>query len=162
MSKMRIAIASVFLGLCVAACGGSSPEPAEPAHPVEPGAADDAAAIEPVAPQFELSNPAGDLVAVEDVLVPGQVTVVDFYADWCAPCKVLEKKLAGEIHQEPRISVRKIDVGQAEPEAVTAQYGIENLPHVRIYDPEGKLLHDLPGTAAERTGALALEALGDL
>lgn len=113
-------------------------------------------------PQFQLANASGDLIQVETVLVPGKITVVDFYADWCAPCKVLDKKLQSEIQDEPRIAVRKIDVTAADPQAVTAQYGVKNLPHVRIYGSDGNLLHDLVGIKAEQTGRLALEALTSL
>jgi thiol-disulfide isomerase/thioredoxin len=109
--------------------------------------------------QFQLANPSGELIPVEQVLVPGKVTVVDFYADWCAPCKVLEKKLKSEIHDEPRIAVRKLDVGKIEPEVVIARYAVKNLTHVRIYGPDGKLIHDLVGTQAEQTGRLARDAL---
>ena len=94
--------------------------------------------------------------------MPGKVTVVDFYADWCAPCKVLEKNLRVEIDGEARIAVRKIDVGQADADEIVARYGVKNLPHVRIYGPDGSLLHDLVGTQAEQTGRLARDALTSL
>lgn len=167
MSKPAFAI--VLTMLCACACAsspaGSEPAPAQPAaapaQPATPGAASAPAATSS-APQFLLVNASGELVPVEGVLVPGKVTVVDFSADWCAPCKVLEKKLAADIHDEPRIAVRKIDVGKADAEEVAARYGVKNLPHVRIYGPDGTLLHDLVGPEAEQTGQLAREALRSL
>ncbi|GAB4544132.1 MAG: thioredoxin [Haliangiales bacterium] len=113
-------------------------------------------------PQFQLANEDGALVPVSEALVAGKVTVIDFYADWCAPCKALEKQLRAAIADEPRIAVRKIDVGAAEVADILEQYGVRNLPHIRIYDPQGTLLHDLPGTEAERTPDLALEAAASL
>lgn len=142
------------LGACASKPARSSTTPAAST----PGTADAQPASDTGA-QFQLANASGELIPIETVLVPGKITIVDFYADWCAPCKVLEKKLQSEIHDEPRIAVRKIDVGKIEPETITARYGVKNLPHVRIYGSDGALLHDLVGTQAEQTGRLAREAL---
>jgi thioredoxin 1 len=165
MSRHLAALIALSLGACA-----SAPAPLDPAGPAASGpAASGPAASGPAAApqsageeQFQLANASGELIPVEQVLVPGKVTVVDFYADWCAPCKVLEKKLKSEIHDEPRIAVRKIDVGKVEAEVIIARYGVKNLPHVRIYGPDGRLLHDLVGTQAEQTGRLARDALTSL
>ena len=147
----------------LAACAGTPAQPAQaPASPAASPAQAQPAAITGSEEQFQLANASGELIAVEQVLVPGKVTVVDFYADWCAPCKVLEKNLRVEIDGEARIAVRKIDVGQADADEIVARYGVKNLPHVRIYGPDGSLLHDLVGTQAEQTGRLARDALTSL
>jgi thioredoxin 1 len=141
----------------LAACASApAPDAQEPAAAATPAPAAD------TGEQFQLANASGELIPEEQVLVPGKITVVDFYADWCAPCKVLEKKLRTEIDGETRIAVRKIDVGKGEADVIIARYGVKNLPHVRIYGPDGKLLHDLPGNQAEQTGRLALDALTSL
>lgn len=173
MSMMKFAlVAAAFLGLSLGlGLGACASKPAQqpsttpagdPAPAAGTSAGQPASGQAETGPQFQLANASGELIPVETVLVPGKVTVVDFYADWCAPCKVLDKKLQSEIQDEPRIAVRKIDVGKVEPEQVTARYGVKNLPHVRIYGTNGALLHDLVGTQAEQTGRLAREALTSL
>jgi thioredoxin 1 len=158
--RLAAALTALSLGACA-----SAPAPPDPAGPAASGPAASGPAAGPQSAgeeQFQLANASGELIPVEQVLVPGKVTVIDFYADWCAPCKVLEKKLKTEIHDEPRIAVRKIDVGKVEADVIIARYGVKNLPHVRIYGPDGRLLHDLVGTQAEQTGRLARDALTSL
>lgn len=59
--------------------------------------------------------------------------VVDFYADWCAPCKVAEpalrdlsQRLAG------RVKFTKVDVNEAD--RVTRSYGIHSIPTYLFVD----------------------------
>ncbi len=111
--------------------------------------------------QIAVVNQPEQLVDVSALLVNGKVTVVDFFADWCAPCKVLDKNLATAIEGENRVIVRKIDVTVI-PEQATVHYGIDQLPHVRIYGPDGRLVHDLIGPDAEKTPDLVRDAVRQL
>jgi thioredoxin 2 len=58
--------------------------------------------------------------------------VVDFWAEWCAPCKVMEpeyEKLADDL--EPDFRLLKLDT-EAEPE-IAARYGIRSIPTLIMY-----------------------------
>jgi thioredoxin 2 len=58
--------------------------------------------------------------------------VVDFWADWCAPCKVMApeyEKLAVDL--EPDFRLLKLDT-EAEPE-IAARYGIRSIPTLIMY-----------------------------
>jgi thioredoxin 1 len=164
----RLVRAALLAGLAACASAPAQPQsammPAPASTPAAPAAlpAPPARSAPAADEQFQLVNASGELVPVEQVLVTGKVTIVDFYADWCGPCKVLDQRLRAELQTEPRIAVRKIDVGRAEARAVTDRYGIRNLPHVRIYGTDGRLLHDLVGAQAQQTGRLALDALTSL
>ena len=80
----------------------------------------------------------GDKVDVEAHLARGKYTVIDFYAAWCPPCRVVGpalERLAKVEHS--RLAVRKIDiVDWTMP--VVEQYGIEALPHLMLFDPQGR------------------------
>jgi thioredoxin len=55
--------------------------------------------------------------------------LVDFYADWCAPCKILAKELA---KIENKIEVIKINVD--EYSELAEQYNVKSIPTLIIFD----------------------------
>ncbi len=103
-------------------------------------------------------NQPGEEVDVRAALVPGYVVIVDFWAEWCGACKTMEAKFMPIIEGEPRILVRKVDVGDGDT-PVAEQYDIGPLPHLRIYDAKGELRYVLQNNAALETGEKALEVL---
>jgi len=63
--------------------------------------------------------------------------IVDFYADWCQPCKLLGPVL-DELAKEydGKINIYKVDTG-AEP-AVAAVFGIRSIPSMLFVPSSGK------------------------
>lgn len=57
--------------------------------------------------------------------------VVDFYADWCGPCRLLAPKLETRIGQEKNVHLAKINVDNVEELAV--QHNVSTIPHVVAY-----------------------------
>lgn len=58
--------------------------------------------------------------------------VVDFWASWCAPCKMMEPHFKAAASQlEPRLRFAKLNTEQAQQTA--AQYGIRSIPTVAIF-----------------------------
>jgi len=91
--------------------------------------------------------PAGDVLVaskgeafdVRAFIAPGKYTIFDFYADWCAPCRVVEPKLRQLAAQRDDVAVRKVDiVDWSSP--VVKQHGLTALPHMQVYDPNGTLV----------------------
>jgi len=84
----------------------------------------------------------GETVDLAAHLAPGKYTVIDFYAAWCPPCRVLgptlERLAAAE---NSRLALRKVDIVDWTMPVVD-QYGIEALPHLMLYDQEGKRIAD--------------------
>ena len=74
-----------------------------------------------------------------DLIHQSEVPVlVDFYADWCAPCQVLApviKEVAAKM--EGKIKVIKVDVDKNQ--SASAAYGIRSIPTIILFH-EGKIL----------------------
>ena len=56
----------------------------------------------------------------------GRPTVVKFSADWCNPCKVLQKTLDKLEPQYPNVNFIHVDVEDSEE--LAQQYQIQNIP----------------------------------
>ena len=93
----------------------------------------------------------GETVAVsdasfeKDVLQSSEPVLVDFYADWCGPCKAMAPALEQvATEMKGKVKVVKLDV-DANP-AVTQKYHIQAMPTLMIFKG-GEV-------AAQRVGAL--------
>jgi thiol-disulfide isomerase/thioredoxin len=89
-------------------------------------------------------NAPGARVDIEAALPTGYVTIVDFWSESCAACKVVGAKLEAGVASESRIVIRKVDVGDGLTD-VAKDYDIGALPAYRIYDKRGRLRYLLVG-----------------
>jgi thioredoxin 1 len=115
----------------LAACGSRPPRAAPPPPP----------------PQFLAINAAGAMVDVEAAVVLGYVNIIDFRADWCGACDVVDERLRAGVTGDARIVVRTVDVGDGQS-LVAAAYGVRGLPHVLVIDRVGALRYRLVGNDA--------------
>jgi thioredoxin 2 len=87
------------------------------------------------------------------VLKASVPVLVDFYADWCGPCKMVAPLMDELAHQHiGKILVAKVDTDRA-PE-VAAKYGIRSIPTVIIFR-DGAEVERSVGFEPERVHALA-------
>jgi thiol-disulfide isomerase/thioredoxin len=96
----------------------------------------------------------GEAVTVADHLVPGKVTVVDYGAEWCHPCKDVDSRLFELLDQGANLAVRKIDVGDWESEVAQKHLkDVPQLPYVLVYDRSGKQVDAISGLDLDRLNA---------
>jgi len=86
----------------------------------------------------------GAQVDINKHLALGSVTVVDFYADWCGPCRQLSSSLEEMASTDPEIALRKIDIVNWRT-AVARQFNIHSIPQVNVYNRGGNLIGTVSG-----------------
>lgn len=88
----------------------------------------------------------GEAVDFRRHLVSGKVTVIDFGAKWCGPCKDVDHALFALLEKHKKIAVRKIDVVDWNRPVVKQHLsGVSKLPYLIIYDQQGKKVRAIVG-----------------
>jgi thiol-disulfide isomerase/thioredoxin len=99
----------------------------------------------------------GTAVDINQHLALGAVTVLDFYADWCGPCRQLAPSLEKLALNDPEIALRKIDIISWKT-AVAEQFNIHSIPQVNVYDRSGRLVGTVLGGDFEKVKTYVAQA----
>ena len=58
--------------------------------------------------------------------IKGSIVVVDFFATWCGPCKMLSPILEKFANEHPEVKVIKVDVDDFT--SIAREYGVTSIP----------------------------------
>ncbi len=137
-------LAGVGTGLVVAVamgCGAHSPAPV-------PAQSD----AQPVSAAKEVTDAAnyGSVQTADEsnfeslVLQAKGPVLVDFYADWCPPCRIQAPILDDFARETPHVLVVKVDVDQSPN--LAANYGISSIPNLKVFR-NGQVVNEHVGVA---------------
>ena len=85
-----------------------------------------------------------------DEQVADGVVLVDFYADWCGPCQMMEPAVEA-VAEDTDAAVLKVDVDVHQ--ALAGEYGVQGIPTLLVF-ADGELVNQMVGAQTE-------EALAD-
>lgn len=107
----------------------------------------------------ELVSDGSDLPALEPHRVANKITVFDFHAAWCPPCRKVDEHLYPILAKRSDIAVRKINIGSWDtPVAERWLKEVPELPYLVIYDKQGKRVATIAGAQLEQLDRILAEA----
>lgn len=72
----------------------------------------------------------------EELKASEKTIVLDFYAEWCGPCKMIAPFIEEIALENPDITVAKVDVDKATDLAI--EFGIQSIPTIVVFK-DGKI-----------------------
>ncbi|WP_248515380.1 thioredoxin [Salinarchaeum laminariae] len=83
----------------------------------------------------------------EELLDTYDVVLVDFYADWCGPCDMLEP-IVEDVAAESEAAVAKLDIDQLQE--IAQSYGVRSVPTLIVF-ADGEQAEQLVGVQEKGT-----------
>jgi thioredoxin 1 len=84
----------------------------------------------------------------QEVLKNEKLILVDFYADWCGPCRMLAPILEKMGSDRNDFDIAKLDIDKNQNLAM--QYGVQSIPTMIVFK-DGKSVDGMIGLADEQT-----------
>lgn len=75
---------------------------------------------------------ANDMSSFNEIINSGEAVLVDFYADWCAPCRMVApilEQVATEMNGEVKILKVNVDKNKA----AASKYGVQSIPTLMLF-----------------------------
>ena len=85
-----------------------------------------------------------------------EVVIVDFYAEWCGPCKMMEPAVES-IAADTSAAVLKVDIDQHQQ--LASEHNVRGVPTTKVY-ADGDEVDQMVGLQTEEQLAAAVEQHG--
>lgn len=103
----------------------------------------------------QLAQNGEDVPDLAAVVVKGKITIVDFSAIWCEPCRKLDEHVLALVAKRPDVAYRKLDIGDWDtPLGQRYLKGVPNLPYVIVFDKSGAKLDSVAGLDLAKLDAI--------
>jgi thioredoxin 1 len=86
-----------------------------------------------------------DQAAFDEHVGEYDVVLVDFYADWCGPCRMMEPAVES-LASDTDAAVLKVDVDQYQ--GLAAEYGVQGIPTLLVFEG-GEMADRMVGAQTE-------------
>lgn len=105
----------------------------------------------------------GEEIDLAAELVPGKTCIVDFFSEFCGPCKQIAPYLEELVDSREDLFLVKVDINRPGHQGIdwgspaAKQFKLESIPALSVYDGEGKLVAE--GDAGRQKVSEMLDAM---
>lgn len=93
---------------------------------------------------------------LQQLVDDNDIVLVDFYADWCGPCKMLEPTVE-QLADETDAIVAKVDIDQYQ--AIAQDYRVQGVPTLYLF-ADGEAVEQMVGVQDKATLESKIDAAG--
>jgi len=110
---------------------------------IKPGSSEPAPQIGRLAPEFSLEDVNGQTIALKSVLAKNKVTIVNFWATWCPPCRAEIPELIEFVrkYRSEKVALLAVNI-QEDPKTVKAFAENAGINFPILLDQSGKVAQD--------------------
>lgn len=76
------------------------------------------------------------------------ITIVDFYAEWCGPCKVIAPILDQLVENNENLNLKKINVDLPEFKDLVTEHSVRSIPTL-LFMKDNTVLHKHVGSISK-------------
>lgn len=87
-----------------------------------------------------------DLASFDKVISENQLVLVDFWAEWCGPCKAMHPIFERMAKKYPQIKFCRVDVDSNQP--LAQKFGVQAIPTFMMFSG-GQLVDKMMGAVGE-------------
>lgn len=101
--------------------------------------------------------PPGEKIKFRKEVVPEKITIFDFTAKWCGPCRIYSPKVERLLFNYPNLVLREVDILKWDSDLgqqLTKEYEMPSLPFTLIFNDKGQLLGTVIGNNIEEVEAI--------
>ena len=80
---------------------------------------------------------------LQEVLKENQNVLIDFYADWCGPCRMLAPVIE-EVKAETADYLKVVKINVDDNPEIASQYGVRSIPTL-VFVKDGKVVNQAVG-----------------
>lgn len=90
----------------------------------------------------------GAELAIENYLQKGKINIVDFYSDYCPPCRKISPLLQKLGRKRQDLAILAVDINRKGVKGIdwgsplARQYELASVPYFQIYDGDGNLVKE--------------------